>query len=813
MNNNIMSQQTYPEQNNFNALNIFKLIFKNMWIIIPCVILALGIAYVYNKYTIPIYKVSSILLLKESSENNTSNGESRFINSELLAQNQNLKNELEIIQSYPTIEQMVKNLDLKVSYYEYKDYQYFNAYKAAPFKVFIFKEHPQLVGAIFDINFNSDGSYDLKFKKQNAIVYSYSTEQKIDERKNLELNLKGNVGQIIETDDFKFLITINDKDYLSLMDKRPFAFKLSTIKQLINQFETSLEFNIPDKLATVIEISMETTSVQQGEDIINELIDVYSASNLEKKNHLASMTIEYIKNQLDEVTASLNRTGDNLQKFMSESKTMNVNEQSTRLSQQRLDLQNQLAELLNRKRYYDYVTEYNNNNTDETQIIAPTSMGVKDPSLSNLIGELSSAQIQRANLIKNNQERNPIVARLDIQIKNLKNTISENIAAAKRSNDISITEMQNRIGKIEREIGGLPETQIQMGGIERNYNLNSAVYNYLLEKQAEAKITKASNLPDNIVVEPPHMVGIKPIFPKKRDNYLMAILLGLVLPFSYIIVKSSLNNKIEKQDDIERLTQKPLLGKILHSRYKVANVMFEFPKSNIAESFRALRTNLDFYGTGRQKKVVMVTSCLQGEGKTFVARNLAMSYAQLGRKTILVNFDLRKFETYFKDNEESKDGLSSYMINKVNLEDVIVKSPHDNLDYILSGILPPNPVELIALNKTEEILTMLKEDYDIIILDTTPLAEVTDAYLLVDYADLKILVVRQNYTLKNVFSLIMKDLQLKDISNVCIVLNDNRIYDDQYGYGYGYNNGNRKREKRRMENPLLRKVLNRILRK
>ncbi len=216
--------------------------------------------------------------------------------------------------------------------------------------------------------------------------------------------------------------------------------------------------------------------------------------------------------------------------------------------------------------------------------------------------------------------------------------------------------------------------------------------------------------------------------------------------------------------------------------------MFEFPKSNIAESFRALRTNLDFYVRGGQKKVIMVTSCLEGEGKSFISLNLAMSYAQLGRRTILVDFDLRKPKTYFTDQEENKEGLSSFMINKVSLKDIINKSPNEKLDYIPSGILPPNPVELIALEETDKLIHKLKEDYDIVVLDTTPLAQVTDAYLLMSHAEVKVIVSRQNYSLKNVFSITMKDLMQKNVDHICIVLNDNRLFQDQYGYGYGYYN-------------------------
>jgi capsular exopolysaccharide synthesis family protein len=293
-------------------------------------------------------------------------------------------------------------------------------------------------------------------------------------------------------------------------------------------------------------------------------------------------------------------------------------------------------------------------------------------------------------------------------------------------------------------------------------------------------------LPDDIIIEP--AMGMGQTSPNTQKNFLIAFLLGIAVPFGFLVILNSLNNKIESQNDIERLTDWPVLGKILHNRFKTNNVSFEFPKSNVAESFRSLRTNLDFYVRGGQKKVVMITSCLENEGKSFVALNLAISYAQLGRKTILVDFDLRKPKKYFKDKEESEEGLSSYMINIIRLEDIITKSPHTKLDYILAGILPPNPVELIALDKTEELITNLKKDYDIIVLDTTPLAQVTDAYLLISQAEVKIVVTRQNLTLKNVFSMIMKDLANKKIENVCIVLNDNRYYADQYGYGgYGYN--------------------------
>ncbi len=779
-----MNQQTFPEQNKLKILETIKLIFRNVWIIIPSVILALGVAYVYNRYTVPTYKISSSLLLKDDSGNNRYSGETRFINSELLSKKQNIQNEAAIIKSYPNIEQTVKNLDLEVSYYEYKDYQYYNAYKESPFKVFIFKEHPQLVGPVFDIVLNSDGSYVLKIQKQDGIIYNYSTEQQIGERKDFELNLRGNVGQVMQTNDFKLLITINDKDSLVFNDNRYFSFKLSTIKQMVNHLEESLEFYLPDQLATVIEISMETTSVQQGKDVINELIQVYSASNLAQKNHLANMTLEYIETQLNEVSSSLNQTENNLQRLMSQNKLMNVDEQSTRLAQQRLDLQNQLAELMTQKRYYDYIKEYNSNNSDETQIVPPSAMGVQDPLLNSLIEELSTAQAQKANLIKNNQERNPIINRLNIQIENLKNTVSENIAAAAHSNEISINEMQNRIAQIESEISTLPKTQMQMGGIQRNYDLNSSIYNYLLEKQAEAKITKASNLPDNTIIEPAHMVGLLPVSPNKILNYLIALFFGFTIPFSILLLKMNFKTTVSSQEDIENIANATILGKVFHyNNHKEKNVFIASSHDKTAETFRTLRTNLNFAMQGKTSKTILVSSCISGEGKTFSALNIAAAYAQIGKKTILLNFDLRNSQSIIK-NADNTTGLSLYLSDETTLEHVIQKSDFKNLDFINSGPVPPDPLELLEKEIMINLFDFLKKNYDYIIIDTPPLAQVSDALAVIQHSDLNLIVTRYNVTKKKLLSLVLSELKNKNINNVYLILNDNKRVREQMGYGY-----------------------------
>ncbi len=779
-----MNQVIYSGQEGVNIQKVIRLIYRNLWIIIPCIVLALGIAYVYNRYTLPTYYVSSTLLIKEDSENRGSGNDSRFINYDLLSSTQNLQNELMILKSYPLIEQTVKNLDLEISYYEYIDYMFYNAYTWAPFKVFIFKEHPQLIGIIYDISFNPDGSYTIKVKKQDAILYNYVTNEKIGEKDDLELNLKGNIGEIIETADLKLLVTIKDEVRSLPSDGREFAFKLETIPGLTNLYKWSLKYKLPDKLATVVEIGMNTSSVQLAQDVINELMRVYSASKLAEKNHLANITIDYIEKQLDEVSTSLNFTEDDLKRFKSVNRAMNVTEQESRLSAQQLDLQNQLAEMMVQKRYYDYIKDFDLDGNNGSPIISPAAMGVTDPLLNKLIDELTTAQAQLDHLIKNNQERNPLVNRYKIQITNLKNTISENINSASRTNDLAINEMQNRIAQLDGKIRRLPETQMQLGGIERNYNLNDAIYNYLLEKQAEAKITKASNLPDNVILEPAHMVGSSPVWPKYRINYMIALLMGFAVPFGILFLKMTFKSIITDQEDIENITNAIIVGKVFHyNNRNEKNVFLSSPGESIAENFRTLRTNLDFALNNKAKKTILVGSCVSGEGKTFSALNIGAAFAQIGKKTIVLNFDLRNSHSIVK-NGDNKNGLSLFLSGETSLEDVIQKSELKHLDFINSGPVPPNPVELMENDKTNSLFENLKNSYDCIIIDTPPMAQVSDAFSVIKHADLNLIVTRYNVTKKKLLRLVLGELKNKNINNVCIVLNDNRLVSEQMGYGY-----------------------------
>jgi tyrosine-protein kinase Etk/Wzc len=772
------------EESDFHV--IIQLFSKNYRLFLFSVLGSLLLGFVVIHLITPKYKIASSLLIKEENRRQTTNV-NEFLNSGLFGVNQNFQNELWVLKSNPVIEQTIQDLDLTIDYYEKKGLKNVNSYGQMPFKVLLMPNHVQPVGVPFKVSVLDNGHFIIRARGKDVSFVNFDTHDENYKEKKWRFERKGEFGKLIDLSEMGFMIVMDTNHVVSNYNRFGYSFILHDASSLTDKLKKELEFKIIDKQATVIQIVYKSPSVRKGKDVVNELMNVYSQQNLDRKNHSASITINYIEKQLDEISDSLNLTEDNLQRFRSSNQLLNPTEQASGISAQYLNLQNQMAELSARKRYYDYVADYLSKNDDFSNMIVPASMGIPDQLLNGLMSELITAQAQRSNLIQNNQELNPLVQRLTIQIENTKKTISENISAVRKTTDISIDEMNKRIRKVEATISQIPVTQRKLGGIERKYRLNDAIYNYLLEKRAEAKITQASNMPDDIIIEPAKLVGERPVSPNKQMVYLIALLLGTGIPFAYLSLRNSLENKIETQESIEKITNVQILGKILHNSRKNANFLIDSPRSVNAEAFRALRTNIEFTFGNLPKKTILVTSSIEGEGKSFIAQNLALSYALLGRKTLLIDFDLRKPCSYFGQENQDKYGLTEWYADGLDINSLIQKSPNEKLDFISSGTVSQNPIELLALGKTKLLINQFKENYDCVVMDTPPLAQVSDTYLLFENSDINLLVTRNNYSLRKVFSVVMKDLRQKNLKNIFIVMNDNKIQYDQYGYGYGYN--------------------------
>ena len=417
-------------------------------------------------------------------------------------------------------------------------------------------------------------------------------------------------------------------------------------------------------------------------------------------------------------------------------------------------------------------------------------MGVTDPVLVGLVGEFAALHQQKKQLSFTVREDLPQARLLDQQLEDARAALRENVLSAINQLKLSINNVNQRISGVEKELGRLPGTERRLIGIQRKFDLNNSVYTYLLERRAEAGIAKASQITDNRIIDRAMPQNTTMIKPKEMKNYLTAALLGILIPMALIVIFDLLNNKIIGRNDIERLTKAPIIGYISHSEYHVEDPVAEKPGSTLAESFRAVRTSLAFY-TGQTKCPVMVISSpVSGEGKTFVSVNLATIISMMNKKVLIVGLDLRKPRVHAILKAGNGQGMSQYLSGSATFDEVIVPTEIDNLWFAPSGPVPPNPAELIGSPRMAEFLAQARNEFDTVIIDTPPVGIVTDALLLSQMVNVTLFVVRQRYTTRGSVQLLDEIYRKGEMSNVALLVNDISA-SGYYGYGlrYGYSLG------------------------
>jgi capsular exopolysaccharide synthesis family protein len=531
----------------------------------------------------------------------------------------------------------------------------------------------------------------------------------------------------------------------------------------------------------MVNLNFNTENVDLGKDFLNILIETYIERNMEEANVLANQTIEHIDRQLENISDDLGASEQQLQNLRSRRSVISVEDKSTRLFDQLQTAQTRRDEIQRRISHLTQMNDYFVLYKDSAKILAPSSLGLNDPVLNNLIQELTALNSEKQRIISQDQLRNPRLVTLDISIENLKNVIAENITFSLTTAKSEQAELNSRIEALNREFSQLPATQRELLGVERRFNLNDATYTSLLERRIHAQIIKASTLPDAKIVEYPGSRGVT--WPKGTLLYGMSVILGLVIPSVYIMGKTLILNHITIKEDIKYFTQIPVISSIPAIHNAQENLVINKQQSPVAEAFFALRSNLTYYLHGETNKTILVTSSIPYEGKSFTAFNLATSFALSNHKTVLLEFDLRKHSNTLEGfNTHGLPGVSSYLINKAKLEEITIQTQLPNLDIIHSGEIPPNPIGLLSGNKTHELMEQLKQQYDFIIVDTPPYGLLTDSFMLMNYADLNLFVARLNYTRKDIFAANMEDLENKKVENVYILVNADN--DDKRTYGY-----------------------------
>jgi tyrosine-protein kinase Etk/Wzc len=767
------------------SVDIKTLIFRflNYWYFFPVsIFVALCIAYFINKFTIPVYQVGTTILV-QSDKSLLDPASALGIG---ISNNQyTIQNEIAIIKTLPLTRRAIKKLPFQVSYFENENFYQHELYKSSPFRIVFDSTFPQIVNVEFKLKFLSDSTFEIQAQSPKAECYSFLSSRVINLVDDFKISRVEKLGKEINGEFFKFRIEIN-KGKGDLLKEKEYCFVFMDQMDLTAQYHS---FEVQDaKMSTVIKLSMKGNNVEKITDFLNQLTEEYLKRSVEKKNTIASNTIDFIDNQLGEVTDSLAYSEKELQNFRSSNKLMDLDFQSQKIFENLGDLQNKKAELLLNSKYYKYLQGYFQKNTDVQDIIAPSAIGITDPLLSNLIIELADLYNEKNEAAFNSKKDNPYISSIDRKIVTLKKTLLENISNILKNSDISLKEIDDRISDITVNIEKLPKTQRELIGYERKYKMNDALYTFLITKRSEVQIDRASYIPNNEIIEPASADNQVPISPKKSMNYLIALILGLGLPIVFIMLKDYFDDSIATTDDIEKITGFPILGYIIRNRLKTQTIVYEQPKSLIAESFRSIRTNMQFVANENEKHIVLITSSTMSEGKSFTALNLATSFSVYNKKVIILSFDLRKPTIHSYFGLRNNEGLSTYLSGNCTLENTITPSPYPHLDLIFSGPIPPNPVELIASSRTAEMFEKLKEEYDYIFIDTPPIGLVSDALLFLKYSDVNLFLIRHNVTRKRMLRAVFSSIEKIKLSNLNIVVNDIKA-GNNYGYvkGYGYN--------------------------
>jgi capsular exopolysaccharide synthesis family protein len=776
-------QEIREDTIDFRAI-LSKFISKWYWFTIALVI-GYFLAKAYIKfYTEPIYKVSASILAKDESGSikgfNISGGMSA-------SSSKNLGNEMAIIKSFDMIWRVMGQLDFGISYYHQGKITTKEFYNNAPYRVVLDSSSYQISNVPFFITFLGGNKFRLTANYYNQPSYDLKSSKQVDELNTLQINEILEFGQPFKRNNLAFTVYITNPYFVQNDTKLYFTINDRT--NLTLYYKSKLNIIQLTKDASVLDLVTTGPLLNKDIEFINKVCEVYVQYGLEEKNSQATKTIKFIDEQLESISNYLKNADQQMETFRTKNKIADV-DKSTKLAYTKLEgLESQKSTILLNIKYYRYILDYIQSNKDLKSIVAPSAIGIGDPLLSTLISQLISLKTERVAIEATTTKKNPVLQTLDDKINNIKQTLEENLRNIINGTELSLKDLNTRISEIEAKLELLPQTERLYLEVQRKYTLNDNLYTYLLEKRAEAAISKSSSSPDARILDRARAQTSPVIAPKTNLIFTACFMIAFLVPLVLIIILDFLNSKIMSKKDLEAITDLPILGIIGHSQVKSNLAVLDKPKSGIAEAFRSIRINMNYLAPDKNKKIIAITSSISGEGKTFCSINLASILAISGHKTILIGADLRKPKIFDDFGFNNLKGVSTFLAGKAKIEEIINKAKFDNLDVMLAGPVPPNPAELLNSPRMDKLMAQLLEMYDYVVIDTPPIGLVADCFMIMKYSDINIYIVRHGYTEARLLEKVDSMFEEGKISNMSIIINDLVNKDAKYGYGYEYGYG------------------------
>lgn len=763
---------------------LFKYVIHWPWFV-GAVVACLIAAWAYLYISTPVYNISATVLIKDDKKGGSagmlSGLESLGLDG-MISSSQNIDNEMEVLRSKSIVKEVVENLDLYISYTDEDEFPSKNMYKTSPVQVSLTPQEADLLETpmIVEMTLQPQGSMDVNVKidddeyqkhfeklpavfptDRGTLAFFLTPDSVLPSKRALE-----------ETTDSK-----KTTHNITATINKPLA--------VAKRYCKNMTIEPTSKTTSVAVISLKNSNVQRGKDFINKLLEMYNINTNNDKNEVAQKTAEFINERISIISKELGSTEKDLESFKRGAGITDLTSDaqialtgSAEYEKKRVENQTQINLLQDLQKYMQ----------NEGYEVLPSNIGLQDLNLAAAINRYNDVLVERKRLLRTSTENNPTIINLDTSISAMKENVQVSLDRVLRGLFITKADLDREANRYSRRISEAPGQEREFVSIARQQEIKAGLYLMLLQKREENAITLAATANNAKIIDDAIADEI-PVSPRGRITYLIALILGVGIPVGVIYLLELTKFKIEGRADVERLTSVPIVGDIpLTDEKQGAIAVFENQNNLMSETFRNIRTNLQFM-LGNDKKVILVTSTVSGEGKSFISGNLAISLSLLGKKVVIVGLDIRKpgLNKVFNISKREQ-GITQYLANpEKNLMDLVQLSDVSKNLYILpGGTVPPNPTELLARDGLDKAIETLKKNFEYVILDTAPVGMVTDTLLIGRVADLSVYVCRADYTHKNEYTLINELAENNKLPKLCTVINGLDLKRRKYGYYYGY---------------------------
>ena len=771
---NNMNEQD-EEKINYQEL-LFRYIIHWPWFVASVLVCLIG-AWVYLHFQTPVYQISASIMIKDDKKGGGSTDLENLGIGGVITSTQSIDNEIEVLRSKTILKEVVNNLELYITYYDEDEFPEKELYQTSPVIVNLTaQEADKLPGsALLAMKLSPEGVLDVNLK-----VGLNEYNQRFEK-----------LPAVLPTDAGTFGFALKDslsggqmegykgERHIRAVVSRPFG--------VAKGYQGALSIAPTSRTTSVAVVSLMNTNIQRARDFINKLMEMYNRNTNNDKNEVAEKTREFINERIKIIDEELGSTEDKLEAFKRNAGLTDISSDAQLAVSGNAEYEKRRVDNGTQINLVRDLIKYINNPSNEYELL-PGNIGLSDAGLTTQIGRYNELIIERKRLLRTSTESNPMIVNLDTSIRAMKSNVQAAINGTLQGLLIVKADLEREAGRFSRRISDAPGQERQYVSIARQQEIKAGLYLMLLQKREENAITLAATANNAKIIDEPVATG-GPLSPKPNMIYMIALVLGVGMPVGVIFLIGLTKFKIEGRGDVEKLTRLPIVGDVPLTDEKAGSIaVFENQNTLMSETFRHIRTNLQFMLENDQK-VILVTSTVSGEGKSFISSNLAISLSLLGKRVVIVGLDIRKPGLNKIFNIPRKEqGITQYLSNpEKNLMDFVQPSDVSKNLYILpGGTVPPNPTELLARDGLDKAIETLKKNFDYIILDTAPAGMVTDTLLVGRVADLSVYVCRADYSRKAEFTLINELAADNKLPNICTIINGLDLKKKKYGYYYGY---------------------------